>query len=136
MSTPKNFDSIFLRLVQKLLRNLARRLFHDNAASFPASPWDAPVDRVDGERVRCNICCWVGDRFLGPAHCEGASCPICGSIGRDRFLFHCFISRNEADVRYKVLETSPRLGAVIVGKCHAGLIILPATMTMELTKGR
>ncbi len=57
----------------------------------------------------CNICWWTGDAFTGFAHSESAVCPDCGSIARDRFLFFCMVARMRAD-RYRVLETSPRLG--------------------------
>jgi SAM-dependent methyltransferase len=57
----------------------------------------------------CIICWWSGESFLGPVHSERAICPRCGSIARDRFLFFCFVGRNPSS-RYRVLETSPRLG--------------------------
>lgn len=40
-----------------------------------------------------------------------ADCPLCGSIARDRFLLHCFLSRVEYRRGLRVLETSPRMGA-------------------------
>ena len=72
-------------------------------------PWT--VQRTDGLH-RCNICRWSGDAFGGPIHCEGAHCPRCGSIGRDRFLFWALqhaVTPAGADRRLRVLETSPRL---------------------------
>lgn len=57
----------------------------------------------------CNVCGWSGDAFGGGHHSEAAICPACGAISRDRFLFHCFV-RSLAPGRYRVLETSPRLG--------------------------
>lgn len=62
-----------------------------------------------GEASFCNICWWTGGSFVGPVHSERAICPRCGSIARDRFLFFCFVGRNPRS-RYRVLETSPRLG--------------------------
>lgn len=58
----------------------------------------------------CNICWWRGPAFAGGQHSESALCPRCGSIARDRFLFFCFVHRTPPG-RYRVLETSPRLGA-------------------------
>lgn len=76
------------------------------AGSAP-SPWAPPPTGV----AVCNICRWVGDRFEGVEHSESARCPRCGSIARDRFLFWCFVSRNQAGLRgARVLETSPRMG--------------------------
>src|SRR5690606_1904589 len=45
----------------------------------------------------------------GRPHSESALCPRCGSIARDRFLFHCFVSRFSPAEDLRVLETSPRL---------------------------
>lgn len=74
------------------------------------SPWD---ERTRGE-VRaaawCNICRWTGPAFDGPQHCEFATCPRCGSIARDRFLFWCFVTRTAPSLRARLLETSPRMG--------------------------
>lgn len=70
--------------------------------------WRGPFEASAGARF-CNICCWQGDSFLGFEHSEGAVCPDCGSIARDRFLFFCFVGRRPR-ARYRVLETSPRLG--------------------------
>lgn len=72
----------------------------------PASPWSATPPPSG---VWCRICGWSGEEFVGPQHCEGAECPRCGSIARDRFLFHCFVSRHPAADDLRVLETSPRL---------------------------
>ena len=61
--------------------------------------------------MRCNICGWSGASFGGTAHCESAVCPVCGSIGRDRFLYWCWTTRTPYDPDAVVLETSPRLDA-------------------------
>jgi SAM-dependent methyltransferase len=61
--------------------------------------------------ARCNICRWYGAAFDGPAHCEFAACPRCGSVARDRFLFRCLVARTPPALGLRVLETSPRLGA-------------------------
>lgn len=70
--------------------------------------WCQCFDSGVGGRF-CNICGWSGEAFRGPEHSESAMCPDCGSVARDRFLFFCFIGRRPAG-RYRVLETSPRLG--------------------------
>ena len=58
------------------------------------------------------MCRWRGTSFRGDEHSEGARCPRCGSIARDRFLLYGFTSRHPrtGDPRLRVLETSPRLG--------------------------
>ncbi|MBO0727846.1 MAG: class I SAM-dependent methyltransferase [Acidimicrobiaceae bacterium] len=43
-------------------------------------------------------------------HSESATCFSCGSIARDRFLYHCWTSRVPYSASARVLETSPRLG--------------------------
>jgi SAM-dependent methyltransferase len=75
-----------------------------------ASPWVPVADPGKG-RVVCNICRWTGDSFIDPGHCELTICPSCNSIGRDRFLFHCWMSKGPVRPGLRVLETSPRLGA-------------------------
>ena len=70
--------------------------------------WERSLEGTEAHSM-CNICRWSGSSFLGGEHVEAAKCPRCGSIGRDRFLFFCFIHRMSA-ARYRVLETSPRLG--------------------------
>lgn len=57
----------------------------------------------------CNICGWHGPAFASGFHSEGALCPSCGSIARDRFLYWCWTHRTEYDADSRVLETSPRL---------------------------
>jgi SAM-dependent methyltransferase len=57
----------------------------------------------------CNICGWHGEEFATPYHSEGALCPRCGSIARDRYLFWCWTQRAPYSMRHRVLETSPRL---------------------------
>jgi SAM-dependent methyltransferase len=71
------------------------------SASFPPSPWRA---------AWCNVCGWTGAAFDGPRHVEFQSCLGCGSNARDRFLFHCFVSRTPLTSGMRVLETSPRMG--------------------------
>jgi SAM-dependent methyltransferase len=59
--------------------------------------------------VRCVVCEWRGEEFEGILHCERAICPRCGAIGRDRWLFHCLVSRVRITKDTQLLETSPRL---------------------------
>lgn len=83
------------------------------AAAFP-DPFAPLVPPPGGARL-CNICRWEGPAFEGIEHCESATCPRCGSIARDRFLFHCLQARPGPTDRpggapLRLLETSPRLG--------------------------
>ena len=74
------------------------------------SPW-APATAAElAAPAWCNVCRWTGPAFEGPAHCEAARCPTCGSIARDRFLFWCFTRRTPLRRGLRVLETSPRMG--------------------------
>lgn len=87
-------------------RRAERRL----GATFP-HPATALALPAAGRRT-CNICRWEGTAFGGVAHCESATCPRCGSIARDRFLFRCLQARTDLHRhRLRLLETSPRLGA-------------------------
>lgn len=79
-------------------------------------PWgSSPWRKVPGlvwrrGLVGCNICGWYGDHFDGAPHSESATCLGCGSIARDRFLYHCWTRRLPYSRSARVLETSPRLG--------------------------
>lgn len=72
--------------------------------------WPEAAVASRGGPVTCNVCGWVGAAFGGTQHCESATCPVCGSIGRDRFLYWCWTQRTDYDAAAVVLETSPRLG--------------------------
>ncbi len=61
--------------------------------------------------VRCNICGWAGPDFDGVRHSESALCRLCGSIARDRYLYHCWTACDPYSRSTRVLETSPRLGS-------------------------
>jgi glycosyltransferase involved in cell wall biosynthesis len=76
----------------------------------PRRRWWGARSLPFGAAVRCNICGWRGRAFEGEPHSESALCPSCGSIARDRFLFHCYVERNPFRPELRVLETSPRLG--------------------------
>lgn len=76
---------------------------------FARPPWK-PVRPPRPGSVRCNVCGWTGAAFEGPVHCEGANCPGCGAITRDRFLHWCAHWGAPRPRRSRVLENSPRLG--------------------------
>ena len=83
-------------------------------------PWvPLGVSKVSG--VVCNVCRWQGADFVDPGHCERTACPRCNSIGRDRFLFHCWMSKGPMRRGLRVLETSPRLGPELPG--HDGGLV-------------
>ena len=99
------------RFAKDLLRPLARRV----GLAQPSPDWwskaalpGTPIHRRSMHA--CNVCRWTGDRFIGEFHTEMAACPRCGSIARDRFLMHCFVSRTPSPRGLRILETSPRLG--------------------------
>ena len=104
---------IGLNSIKAPLRPLARKL----GLAAPAGDWwnarrgpwkiDPSADR---HGAACNICHWTGPAFDGPFHSEMAQCPQCGSIARDRFLMHCFVSNVKRPKGLRILETSPRLG--------------------------
>jgi hypothetical protein len=75
-------------------------------------PWP---DRTGQWDAICNICGWHGGEFIGAYHSESAACPMCGSVARDRFVYHCLTTRQpparNGAPPLRLLETSPRLGA-------------------------
>ncbi len=75
-------------------------------------PEAARDSQLTGKK-QCNICGWRGHAFISvhgtTEHSEGALCPVCGSISRDRFLYWCWVRRTGYDPRARVLETSPRM---------------------------
>lgn len=79
-------------------------------------PWPRPLrerltELVARRRdVACNICGWSGPAFQGVLHSESATCPRCGAIARDRFLYRCWTERVPYRRDARLLETSPRLG--------------------------
>jgi SAM-dependent methyltransferase len=79
-------------------------------------PWPSSLrERLGALRPRrrdvtCNICGWSGASFRGVLHSESATCPRCGAIARDRFLYRCWTERVPYRPGARLLETSPRLG--------------------------
>jgi SAM-dependent methyltransferase len=80
------------------------------------APWARPLRErltelvVRRRDVTCNVCGWSGPSFQGVLHSESATCPRCGAIARDRFLYRCWTERVPYRPGARVLETSPRLG--------------------------
>lgn len=102
--------------VKDRLRPIARRFGFaasvDEWWQGDRAPWEPPRRRDLDGGVWCNICGAATAAFLGPHHTEAATCPRCGSIARDRFLWWCAAKRAPA-LRHRgarILETSPRLG--------------------------
>jgi len=99
--------------VRTPMRPLARRLgLAANEGEWwraATPPWVLPSES-ERSPAWCIICRWSGERFLGDEGAEGAACPRCGAIARDRFLFWCFLRRVPKPFGLRVLETSPRLG--------------------------
>jgi SAM-dependent methyltransferase len=86
-------------------------------------PWRTAAAASGSEETsRCNICGWHGGQFATGYHSEGALCPHCGSIARDRFLYWCWTQRTPYRSESRVLETSPRLDdryrATMVERVH------------------
>lgn len=94
----------------RLLLWLGARGPDPRAAGWPSGPLRTMHQTVHpAGPVRCNICGWRGDRFGGEAHSESAICPRCGSVARDRYIYHCWASRSPYRRGLRLLETSPRL---------------------------
>jgi SAM-dependent methyltransferase len=75
-----------------------------------SEPWPSAIAKSTKSEVhRCNICGWHGAEFASGFHSEGALCPSCGSIARDRFLYWSWTHRTPYEPDATVLETSPRL---------------------------
>jgi len=92
---------------------LGRRLLAATKPPRPnpaVPPWSPSPDlhRLNG--VYCNICRWTGKAFVEPGHVEFATCPGCGSNGRDRFLHWCLAERVGLHSGLRIVECSPRMG--------------------------
>lgn len=112
------------------VRKAARRLRRALAAEAPAASWDGPPHAAAGSNVLtdgliiCNFCATVFKR-TGGNHSEFLACPHCGTIARERIMYHCLLSEQQrrtgvgrpfiagnADLRNRtVLECSPRRNA-------------------------
>jgi SAM-dependent methyltransferase len=79
--------------------------------AVPLRPF-TPQTAAPAGTKRCAVCRWQGTAFQGVLHCESATCPRCGAIGRDRWLFHCLTSNvTGIGKQTRLMETSPRMGA-------------------------
>lgn len=118
MTSPVPPESAFFEKAKAVARRGLSRVRARGAASgggrqqgwphVAPSPWDH--EPAPTTAVWCNICRWGGPRFEGFAHSESATCPQCGSVARDRFLFFCFQHRSRPSLGATLLETSPRMG--------------------------
>jgi SAM-dependent methyltransferase len=90
-------------------RRVVNRLSGMPPGAVPLRPFVPQVPGPPGAK-RCTVCRWQGDAFQGSSHCESATCPQCGAIGRDRWLFHCLVTSARVTKATRLLETSPRLG--------------------------
>jgi SAM-dependent methyltransferase len=94
------------------VRNRARALLisRQQRADPRLRPWEQAAElSTESWKSCCNICGWHGESFGGRYHSEMATCPCCGSIARDRYLYWCWTRRTSYDPQARVLETSPRL---------------------------
>lgn len=98
--------------LQQRIADRLRGLFSKEPESgdLRVQPWPEALNKSHGSvQHTCNICGWHGETFASGFHSEGALCPCCGSIARDRFLYWCWTHRTPYDPAADVLETSPRL---------------------------
>ena len=91
-------------------RRVVNRLQGMPPGAVPLRPFVPQEPGSPGAR-RCCVCRWEGTAFQGVNHSESATCPQCGAIGRDRWLFHCLTTSVSGIGKHTTLmETSPRLG--------------------------
>jgi len=99
--------SLYAAARNRLRTFLVRR---EQADDPRLSPWPEALRTSTGAATSCcNICGWHNESFASGYHSEGALCPCCGSIARDRFLYWCWTQRTPYRKDDRVLETSPRL---------------------------
>ncbi len=102
--------STLVHRARKKARRVVDRLSGMPPGAVPLRPFVPQVPGPAGAK-RCAICRWEGTAFEGVSHCESATCPQCGAIGRDRWLFHCLTtSVSGIGKQTRLMETSPRLG--------------------------
>lgn len=91
-------------------RSYVDRLSGMPPGAVPLRPF-VPQTPAPPGTVRCMVCRWQGTAFAEPQHCEATTCPRCGAIGRDRWLFHCLVANVSGIGKHtRLLETSPRMG--------------------------
>ena len=91
-------------------RGVVNRLQGMPPGAVPLRPFVPQTPAPPGAK-RCCVCRWEGTAFQGVNHSESATCPQCGAIGRDRWLFHCLTSSvSGIGKQTKLMETSPRMG--------------------------
>ncbi|MEX2291553.1 MAG: class I SAM-dependent methyltransferase [Mycobacteriales bacterium] len=131
-------SAVVLRIDQRARR--ARVAWEVPVGDRRTRQWpEAAVASTTAKSAQCNVCGWHGAAFGGVEHCESATCPVCGSIARDRFLYWCWTQRTSYDPKAVVLETSPRLDGTYRAKmcdrvsylcsdfdqaAHAGQVVL------------
>jgi len=94
-------------LARRTARRTVDRLQGTPPGGLSLRPFTPMKPRTEG--VKCNVCRWHGETFEGVLHCESAICPRCNAIGRDRWLFHCLVTRVKVTKETRLLETSPRM---------------------------
>lgn len=106
--------------VRKAARRI-RRALRPETGGPPAPAQALPVNVLVDGLIVCNFCATVFKR-TGGNHSEFLSCPHCGTIARERIMYHCLLSEQERrtgvrqpfiagnpDLRHRaVLECSPR----------------------------
>jgi SAM-dependent methyltransferase len=93
-----------------LARSTKREIESHRPLFLRLQSWAAiPDSVVPNDGAWCVLCRWTGEGFEGIMHSESGTCPRCGSIGRDRFLYLSLIRRVPHQRSLRVLETSPRL---------------------------
>ena len=102
--------STLVHRARRKARRVVDRLSGMPPGAVPLRPFVPQVAGPPGAK-RCAICRWQGTAFEGVDHSESATCPQCGAIGRDRWLFHCLTSNvSGIGKQTRLMETSPRLG--------------------------
>lgn len=102
--------SSLVHRARRKARRVVDRMSGMPPGAVPLRPFAPQVPGPPGAR-RCAVCRWQGTSFEGVPHCESATCPQCGAIGRDRWLFHCLTTYvTGIGKQTRLMETSPRMG--------------------------